>query len=246
MSSQNKKHTLILFSAIDPCGISFSQRNDVECPYLDTIQSLNKWVSGVLFDSIMVKCDSVEEINRLAFDSRDFIGALKLFYDETDKSNVDMSSVDAMIVQIDLEFENERYEKVEELVDVAYEEIIDIQSTSSALKVFYSSTSSRVVSFLKEHYRKIVFILLLSLFLYFIFRKNIKIKINRVRIHDRELRKEVIKDLIRKTQKEYFSSGKISEGMYSVRTKKFSQIVRGLDKEILEFKENLLNLGVKK
>jgi hypothetical protein len=65
MSSQNKKHTLILFSAIDPCGVSFSQRNDVECRYLDTIQSLNKWVSGGLFDSIIFFDSSGYDLDRL-------------------------------------------------------------------------------------------------------------------------------------------------------------------------------------
>jgi hypothetical protein len=198
--------------------------------------------AGISYDSVVAKCNDVDKIYIMAFDARDYTDALTLFYDEIEKENVDMSSVDEMIIQINLEFENERYERIERLVDATYDEIIEIQSSNSALMVFYESTSNKIISFFEDHYKEFSVFVLFLLLMYLIFKKSIRSSSLRQKIRRRELRKDIIKDLIKKTQKQYFSHGKMSEGMYSIRIRKFSEIVRNLDKEIFGFREELLKL----
>lgn len=66
------------------------------------------------------------------------------------------------------------------------------------------------------------------------------------KIQNLEMRKKTLKGLIMKTQGDYFNSGNMSESAYEIRTKKFAEIVRDIDRQIPLLQEELVKIGRKK
>ena len=62
----------------------------------------------------------------------------------------------------------------------------------------------------------------------------IKRKIKKLGIEER-----VLKELIAKTQKDYFEKGTVSEGNYNIKMKKFSELIRDIHREVPLLKEEL-------
>jgi len=58
-----------------------------------------------------------------------------------------------------------------------------------------------------------------------------------------ELRKEKILDIIKDAQREYFQDGKMSEGIFNIKTKKLAELIRDIDRQIPMLRERLAELG---
>jgi uncharacterized membrane protein len=191
------------------------------------------------FSLVLPFCTDMEDLKENALGSRDAFNGLMKFYNETFDKNVDTSSVDKLISEITKEISNERYELVPPLINSAYEEILKVKSENTALKLFYSSTTKGLGNFFKNNlvFFVVFFVVLLFIFIFYktaIIRFELKKKINYL-----EWRKESLRDLIKKAQKDYFEKGVISESDYAVKTQNFAEMIRDLDRQIPMLKEEL-------
>lgn len=191
-------------------------------------------------------CVEIEGLRDLAFVSRDELLALESFYQESITEGMNSSELDILMNKVRNEIRDERYEKVEELVPGVYEAIIDLKSSYTALEILKRNTRNAFIRFFTENwqFKLIIFIILIVLFIIFkprIHRAMIQNKINKL-----ELRKKTIKNLIKKTQKGYFEGASIAEGTYNIRTKKFAEMVRDIDRQLPLLKEELMRMQRKK
>ncbi len=197
------------------------------------------------FSLVIPYCDEIAEIKENALDSRDKILALKKFYNES-VLGLNTSSIDSIIHEIEQEMMNERYEKIGPLVDKAYTEIINVKSQQTTLNLFYESTSRGFKKFLyKNRYIIISFIIIASL-LFLIYRQAIRKWLIRKKINKLELRKKNLKDMIMNVQKSYFERGEISEGVFDIRTKKFAELIRDIDRQIPLLQEELEKINLRR
>jgi len=202
------------------------------------------------FSPIIVSCDEIKSLSEDAFKARDEISSLMKFYEDSITEKMNSSSIDAVILEIQGEMKDERYEKVAPLVDKAYSEIINVQSAYTALNVFYQSTATGIKAFFGAKNRLFqipnwaVILIFAALFLvtYFIYRIKISIWILNRKIEKLKIRKGTIKNLVMKTQKDYFQTGRISEGDYNIKVKKFAELIRDIDRQIPLLQEELAKL----
>lgn len=198
------------------------------------------------FSLILPYCENIENLKEIAFNSRDEFIALQKFYNESITPEMDSTHVDNIILEIENETINERYEKISPLVDEAYNEIVNIRTASTTLNLFYKSTARGLKNFLYTSWIYIVSFLVVSLILFLIYRLTIlKWLVNR-KLTNLEMRKKTIEKLIQKTQSDYFNDGSIPEGAYSVKIKTFGNSIRDIDRQIPLLKEELAKLLRKK
>jgi hypothetical protein len=197
------------------------------------------------FSLIIPYCEEINKIRDIAFEAQYEIMALNKFYDESINDDMDTTSIDAKLKEIDREMRDERYENIKSLVDKAYQEIINAESSSSTLNVFYKTTTRSLKTFFVENWRYICIVLIVLLTSLFVFRRIILKTIIKRKINSLEIRKVTLKDLIMQTQKDYFQYGKMSEGTYNIRTKKFAELVRDIDRQIPLLREEYLKLDRK-
>jgi hypothetical protein len=198
------------------------------------------------FSPVISYCSEISQINQIAVSARDEFNALLGFYNESLIAGMNTASIDVIINEIRDEINSERYEKVKPLVDSAYNEIINVKSAYTAVNVFLASTTKSFSRFLLNNWKIISGTLLVLIILFIIYRLRImRYLINR-QIQGLELRKKTIRDLIMRTQKDYFEGGKISEGEYNIKTKKFAELVRDIDRQIPTLREELARLEKRK
>ena len=226
-------------------GFSIVRMNDTINEALETyeIQSLLR-ENDKSYDlsKALQYCESAVLIHKSAYEARDEYLALKRFYDESFEESVNTSSVDAMIKDIEENIDNERYENVAPMVEKAYGEIINIQSSNTAVRLFYSSTSKGLKTFFYTNWKTIAIFSFGILVLLLIYRIKIATWIIKRKILRLELRKKTIKGTIMQTQKDYFNQGKMPEGIYNIRTKRFAESIRDLERQIPLLHEELARL----
>jgi hypothetical protein len=147
-----------------------------------------------------------------------------------------------MVNEADQEMKNERYEKVEPLIDKTYTEIINLKSQQTTLNLFYETTTRSVGKIIYKNRYIILSVVLLLIVFFFIYKKAIYKWILQRKINNLELRKKTLKDLIMKTQREYFNEGSISEGTFNIKIKKLAELVRDIERQIPLLQEGLAKI----
>jgi beta-lactamase regulating signal transducer with metallopeptidase domain len=152
------------------------------------------------------------------------------------------SSVDAIILEISNEIKDERYENVKSLVEKTYSEIIKVQSENTALNVIYSNTTRSLKLFVINNWKILSSLAIVIIVFLLIYRIKISIWLVNRKMEALKLRKKTIKELVMQTQKDYFQYGKMPEGEYNIKTKKFAELVRDIDRQIPLLQEQLAKL----
>lgn len=184
------------------------------------------------YDLIINYCDQIEALKQDAILALDSYGVFLDFYHETIDNSANSSSVELIISQIDAEIAGERYDGVPRLIDQGYAEISKIKSEQTALVLAYRATAQGVGGFLKTNWIMITSVLVLLLAFYLFYRAKISLWILRKKLNNLLLRKNTLKDLMGKTQRDYFQYGSIPEATYRMRIKNFGELVRDIDRQI--------------
>ncbi len=203
------------------------------------------------FSLVIPYCDTVKKIREDALNAKDELSSLMAFYNDSVVPGMNTSTIDLMISGINEAMSTERYTEVSALVEKAYNEITTVKSSYTALNIFYASTATGLKAFLMtknpilqiENWKFLSGLIILILFLLIIYRvqirkMNLKKKLNRLMN-----RKKTIKELIMKTQKDYFQYGTIPEGEYGIKTKRFAELIRDIDRQIPLLQEEIAKLS---
>ncbi len=198
------------------------------------------------FDVVFRNCKEIASLREQAFTARDAYTSLLRFYQDSISADMNASTVDATIAEINSELVNERYEKVPQLVDNAYEQISLFRSENTRFKLLYKNTATGIKGFFINNWKTISLVLVFLFISYFSFRKPIKKKVLNHKIDKLNFRKKILKDLIKKAQKDYFQDGSISQSVFEIKMKNFGQLVRDIDRQIPLLNEELLRLESKR
>jgi len=116
----------IILSQLINDGFSYQRVNDslkqLETDY--NIQMILKEKKNKYdFSRVIAECEDINRIKDLAYSSKDELNALNKFYNES-VSGLNTSQIDQIISEAKREMINERYEKIEDIVQRAYNEIL--------------------------------------------------------------------------------------------------------------------------
>jgi hypothetical protein len=198
------------------------------------------------FSLVIPHCKDILKIHDDALDAKDEYIALLKFYNDSITPELNTSSVDKTLSEIKIEIANERYENVKVMIDKAYEQIINIKSSQTTLNLFYRSTTRGIGALVRENWVFIISIFFVFLILIFIYFNTIKRLIIKRKVKNLEVRKTTLKSLIMKTQKDYFQSGGMSESTYTLKIKKFAELVRDIERQIPLLNEEIAKINQKK
>jgi len=197
------------------------------------------------FTSVANYCNQIVQIRNNAFSSRDELGALLRFYNDSIVPGMDTIGIDSIINEIKEDINTERYEEVPPLVDEAYSEISNVKASYTTLNIFYKNTTKTLQSFFEAYWQTIVILLIILIVAFFAYRTKIREWMLNRKIEALQLRKKTLKELIMNLQINYFQEGKIPEGEYNIKTKKFAELIRDIDRQIPLLEEELLKIEKK-
>ena len=179
---------------------------------------------------VETKLTELAEIKRQAFLALDELKALELAINQT--TDIDTKPVLEIYQVAQTNFKEERYEESLEYVNKAYEKISELEALDTKVKALYDATTRSIGNFFKNNWKIISIICgAVLLFVLLVYNRFTHWRIIR-QIESLEQRKKSITELIAKTQRDYLNKGKISETDYKIRTKKYGEMIRDINRQI--------------
>jgi len=165
---------------------------------------------------------------------------------EEEQRKINLSEMDEIVNEITTSFTDERFEDTIKLIDEGYNSLSEIEATQTALNLFYQSTTATIGDFFKDNWIPIVTILTIILITTIIFWKTfIKARIHR-KLRSLDIQKNTLNQLIKKLQIGYFKTKVISETEFSIKLKRFKEMIRDIDRQKPLLREDLLKTSKKR
>ena len=179
----------------------------------------------------------IRDIKEVAIVANDELKIFKETFEDIHK-DIGLSEMQEDYDEIVKSFSDERFEDTLVLINKGYERISEIQSSRTAVNAVYQATARTLKNFFIKYWIKMVIILVASLVLFFIFQKSLKRIMRRRKLKHLTFKKKAIDGLLKKIQGDYFKSRKISEGEYNIKLKKFKEIIRDIDRQLMVLNED--------
>ncbi len=240
--------SILLMKELNSSGFSILRINDTlkEAINIFDIQlSLAEKGRSTDYSRVLDICEQLVQLKNLAFELTDRIGVLRDFYNESSEG-IDTTGIDALLLEIDKEMVNERYELIPELIEKTYSEIIIAQSRAATLNVFYDATTRSLKRFLSERWKEILIGLVILIILFIFLKKPVQIAMLKSDLKNVQVRRQSLKDMITKNQDLYFNQGKMSEDSFTIKNKKLAELIRDVDRQISLLNEQIYALDNRK
>ena len=195
------------------------------------------------FSGVITKCEEIAKVKELAYTSRDQIYGIEksylTFLSKMEKIKANTTEIQAFYKSLKQEFLDERYENVLKGIPKLEKDMIEQEAKETTMNLFYKSISRNLKTVIIENYITILIVLALLLIGFLLYRTKIRIFLIKHKIFKLETEKSTVKELIKKTQKDYFEGGTIAENDYSIKTKRYAEIIRDIDRQIPLLNEQL-------
>ncbi len=162
-------------------------------------------------------------------------------YEEISK-NTNLSEFDDEYLAIVDSYNGERFEETIELIDLGYNRIYEIQSTQTAVNLFYTVTTRTIKDFFIENWKGLSIGGGIIIILLIVFWKGIKKIRVRTKLKSLMIEKKTLNQLIGKLQKSYFGTKDLSEIEYHVKLASFKEMIRDIDRQLPLLNTELLKL----
>jgi hypothetical protein len=181
------------------------------------------------------------ELKEQGYVAKDELSYVYSVYDEIklEKPEIDLTEADILIGEMQFEFDSERYDEAYAIAKEAYSRLIDIEGQYTALNLAYKTTTQTLKSFFVNNWLVILIVLGSALIIYLILHNRIKIFLIKHNLIKLAREAEVLEELIKTSQRDYFENNKMSETTYRIRVKKFSDLMRDINRKIPLLKEQL-------
>jgi uncharacterized membrane protein len=182
------------------------------------------------YNLVVEKADEIREIKERAFEINDLLKALEMRIDDL-KDTVDVSDVEEIKRNAEKEFNEESYDKAEEIANEGFNLLDTKAAEATQLKLMYKGGKEAVINFVKENWLGILIGVISAVIIILILHKMILVILLKAKLKDLMLEKDVLNDLIKIAQKERFQKGTITKKEYDIKVIRFKQRLVEVNKE---------------
>jgi hypothetical protein len=187
------------------------------------------------------KSDEVAAIEKSAFSVSDELAALDVRFSKI-APDVNTSEASQLQEQAEKEFSDGRFEEAARLINSAYDKIAQAEAEATRSRALLESTRRTLQVFLEENWQNILALLVALGIFFFLFQKQIRRFLINAKIAALTAERGVLENMIKSLQKEYFESGKVNELTYHIKTKKFGDLIRNINRQLPLLREELKKL----
>jgi hypothetical protein len=238
-------------SGLAAANASVARMRDAGLPYLranDLLEIAQQWFDGQTslelsgaspdYEFSMQKISEILEIEQSSLAVSDDLKVLSVRIQDADK-DAGLSGAKLLMADAAQEFRDGRIEESKALINQAYDEVSNAEYQAVHSRTMLESTRRNIETFLEENWRIILALFMLAILLSFLFQKQIRRFIVRARLNSLMHEREVVASMLKTLQRDYFGKKTVSELTYRVKTKKYADIVRNINRQIPLMKEEL-------
>lgn len=252
--SANMSYSLQFLSAKGQLGeanLSVARLKAEGYPYLranDLYMVAHQWLLGQSaleeagemgdYRFIAEKASEIRQIERDTFKVGDDLRALS---DRLEKAlpDADLTEARAHYAEARKEFMANRFEEAQLQADQSYESAAKAEADATRSKTLLESARKNIEVFLQENWQKIAVAAAAIAAFLFIFQKHIRRFIVNSRINSLVAERGVLESMMKKLQKDYYEDGRVNEMSFHIKTKKFAEMVRNINRQIPTLREEL-------
>ena len=191
------------------------------------------------YDTVIKKTDEISQIKSVAFLSHDELFVLETTISKLNSNITDITKINLCFSDAKQEFTDERFEQSLDIIDTCYEKISNAKATTTRVQAMYKATSQNIYNYIYINKINIlVSIIILILFGLLTKSKIAKLNISK-KLENLKKERQILKDLIKNAQNEYFQKGNLNETAYTIKVSKFSEMIRDINRQIPILTEEL-------
>ncbi|MBI2584209.1 MAG: hypothetical protein HYW25_06060 [Candidatus Aenigmarchaeota archaeon] len=190
------------------------------------------------FSGIIKKTQEIISIKDHAFKTDDELKALHLSIEES-RTRIDVSGAERLFEEASTEFRDERYDRADQLIEASYSKLFELEARSTTAAALYDAATATVGNFFSTFWKEILVLIAILSMLFLVSYKQISIYRLRRKMMKLELEKASLEKLIQRTQRDYFEKGNLPESTYTIRIKKFGDLIRDINRQVPLLKEQI-------
>ncbi|MCX6772223.1 MAG: hypothetical protein NTV88_00425 [Candidatus Micrarchaeota archaeon] len=140
------------------------------------------------------------------------------------------------------EFTDGRFAEAKPLINSAYDKAVQAEAEATRSKALLESTRRTLEVFLQDNWQTIAAVVAAAAIIFFIFQKQIRRFTINAKISALTAERGVLEGMIKGLQKDYFEDGKINELSFHIKTKKYGDLIRNINRQLPLLKEELKKL----
>ena len=191
------------------------------------------------YSLVLEKTELISKRKEKAYELHDSIKASELRINELNNSGLLTDEISDLFNSLKNEFKNERYEESEQFLENLNNKIAEGSAEAVLLTTIYKAGKDNFVNFIKENYTLIIIILIIIIIISLLFYNRIMIRILKKKIQDNKIEKEILEELMKKNQMDYFSKGMISKDTYGIKADKYKERLEEIKRTIPVLEDKL-------
>ncbi len=141
----------------------------------------------------------------------------------TPAGGLDMTAASELLDKAKIEFKEERYDDATALLAEIEPKIDEIRSENTLFKTVYKAGKETTINFIKENYLAIIITSVIVIILFLLSFKRIMVTILKRKLQDMNVEKDVLTELMKKSQSDYYSKGAIPKQTYEIKISKYKE-----------------------
>jgi hypothetical protein len=244
------QHNMTLARLLE-ANASVSRMRDAGLPYLRASDLLDigwQWYGGQEaielsggtpeYGFALQKADEITALEQGSFAVSDDLTTLSARMDSADP-DVNLTATRSLMQDATQEFRDGRLAEAQALIDRAYGEVTSAESQAVHSRTMVESARRNIESFLADNWKTIAGAIVAVLAISFIFQKQIRRFLLNARLKSVMREREVVASMMKSLQQDYFQKKTINDLTFHVKTKKYGDIVRNINRQIPLIKEEL-------
>jgi hypothetical protein len=191
----------------------------------DTLIEAKRALEDKDYALVLEKAGAIGERKERAYIISDSLRALELRIEEVGKMGLNTTEAEENLIEASITFQNENYDEAEEAIFQGNKNLYAVEAEYTLLKARYNAARDNIISYLQRHRQDISIAAILLLVIGLVSYNKIRTVMLKRRLRDLELEKEVLVDLMKKAQIDYFQTGAISKGAYDIKMGKYNEMM---------------------
>ncbi|MFA6907663.1 MAG: hypothetical protein WC263_02445 [Candidatus Micrarchaeia archaeon] len=154
-------------------------------------------------------------------------------------AGADLASTKSLYAEAAREFKDGRVERAKTLINQAYDEVTSAESQAVHSRTIGESARRTIENFLADNWKTIAYAALALLVIFFLFQKQIRKAMVNARMRALLRERGVIESMLKSLQRDYFEKKNVTDLTYRVKTKKYGDIIRNINRQLPLLKEEL-------
>ncbi len=184
------------------------------------------------YEKVLEKTRLINDKKYQAYELKDTLKVELIKVLELNKSDIDFSSVITLINSAEISFNEERFDEAEEILSTLNYEVDLIQSENTLVKTVYRAGRENIFTFIKDHWINILITVLIILGISVLSYNRIRLRIYKVKFQNMKVEKEVLMDLIKKAQLDYYQNHKIDKKNYEIKFNSYKDRVSSIKRQL--------------